>query len=119
MSRVVRFVGSASTSSSKIQGSNHCRALDRRIELGVAAPYQRVQARRVEAARQRPGFGVGDVGQPAAGGDAGRLDQHAAQKTVEHADIERIERFRQPIEQRLQFVEFGVVQRARRCRRAG
>ena len=85
-------------------------ALDRIVELGVAAQCQRVQARGVETRRQRGAIHIGDVRQPASGGHAARLYQNATQEAVEHADIERVERRGHLIEQRLQLVELALAQ---------
>ncbi len=93
-------------------------APDGSFELGMATTDQRLQHRAVETRGQRgAAFDVGHPGQPAAFGDTRRLHQQAAQKTVEHAGIERFQRWRHAVEQRLQLLELGVAERCGDWRR--
>ena len=95
-------------------------AIDRVVQFGVAAQHQRVQAGRVETRRQRAAVHVGDEGHPARHRHPFRLQQHAAQKAVEHAHVERFQRRGHAVEQRLQFFELAFGDRQdRRARAAG
>ena len=86
---------------------------DRAIERSVPAQDQRARAlllgRRLGLAPAMAA-GVEDVGQPRVGIEQGRLDDDAAQKAVEHDDVERLERLGDGGEQLVELGELGVAQ---------
>jgi hypothetical protein len=86
-------------------------ALDRVPQLVGAAMDERVQPARVEAARQRTTVDVGHERQPARGRDRLGLDEDAAEEPVDRRDVERLERRRHAVEQRLQLGDLALAER--------
>ena len=80
----------------------------------MAPAHQPMQGRGVDARRNGPGVDVGDVRQPARLRHPLRLQQHAAQEAVEHAHVQRLERRRQAVEQRLELFQLMLSERLHR-----
>jgi hypothetical protein len=93
-----------------IHGSRHSEdpgvepvaAADGGVDLGVAPLDERPDLVRLGAGRRRAAVEVVDRRQPARQRHRPRLQQHATQKAVDGAGVQRLQRRGQAIEQRLQ-----------------